>query len=195
MRSKSLLVALLFLVTLFPLQAQQTTDLDQVLDTRYTGGSKAFLELIYRNITYPAAARNSCGIGNLHVEITVSKSGQLRKLDFLNDFGYGVNDEVASILLATKGQWLPGEEEVTVSLSIAFQLFETPKVEGDVTVIAHTGSTSQTDSGCDSNEELIAKLGKAIEKDKAKKVEKLVRELTRRGCFTAEFLALKEAAN
>ena len=78
---------------------------DSLIEAHFTGGFNAFAEHFYRTVNYPAAARESCGIGHLHVRLTLQEGRGLKSIEFLNAFGYGMEQDVGRVLKASVGEW------------------------------------------------------------------------------------------
>lgn len=173
-------------------QAQENDSFGEFLEKYFEGGEEAFLEAVYLNINYPLEARTSCGIGQLHVKIAINPSRGLKEIEFLNPFGLGVEPDVIQVLKKTNSRWKGLGEVREFEFSIGYQLCESPVVNGDVKVRAYSVASECKDSGCLSNESLLLKIKKGIEKEKYNKAEKHWDELIRRGCRSEEFLKLKE---
>ena len=183
MSAKIYLIVLLNLYTLnFYAQNQQTTPADSVafitLDKRYKGGNKAFFTHIAPILKCPQEARENCRLGILLVRLKIRSSGVIDSIIFRNDtpLGMGIEQEVATVLLSTKGQWTRAVEYSMIDFSIAFHE-EKDKPKATVLVTLYSTDGSQQ---CPSNQDLIKDLEKAKKKEQYKKAVTICEDLIRR---------------
>ncbi|MBC6993484.1 hypothetical protein QWY85_16345 [Neolewinella lacunae] len=174
------------------LRAQVSDEFGKFLEDHFEGGEKAFLNQVYSHIRYPRMARENCGIGHLHVRLTLKETGGLQQIDFLNPFGFGVEEDVTNLLMKTNDGWIGTGENKTAEFSISYQIGSHPKFTGDITVSAYKVGSPDEASGCPESREILEKIAKAISKENFKKVRKLAMELLRRGDKTEAFARLQE---
>lgn len=134
---------------------------------------------------YPADARTHCRSGQLLVKVMVSPQGAVQAVTFLNMLGYGIEEEVTSVLMATAGKWNTATESADLLFSIGFELDGIAKINGDMKINAY-GSGAHG-GGCESTEELEAQMDKAIKKGKKDKAMAYCEELLRRNPFSVEY--------
>ncbi|MEZ5059024.1 MAG: hypothetical protein R2879_18475 [Saprospiraceae bacterium] len=163
-----------------------------VLENNYQDGYEAFLNLIYKNIKYPEEARINCGIGVLRTKVTIGAEGKLKAIEFLNNFGFGVDQEVVRILKMTEENWKKSEKDFSFELSIAFQLSEYPNFESMIKVIAYGAGGDNGNSNCFEDQVLIDNLVYHFKKKHKEDVEYFYFELIRRGNQSKEFLDFKK---
>ncbi len=91
---------------------------------------RKLLEYIYKNIKYPAIARENGVEGNVVVQFVVDKDGSINKAKVVRDIGAGCGEEALRVveLMNTKGlKWTPGKQrgravKVQFNLPIKFRL-------------------------------------------------------------------------
>ena len=96
----------------------------------FPGGEKKMLHFIYRNIKYPAEARNKDIYGNLMAQFDVETDGRITNLKVTDDLGGGLNEEVLRILKLVQEmpeKWTPATKDgvairSTYKLPFAYQL-------------------------------------------------------------------------
>ncbi len=174
------------------LHAQVSEAFGKFLEEHFEGGEKAFLNQVYSHIRYPRMARENCGIGHLHVKLTLKETGGLQQIDFLNPFGFGVEEDVTNLLMKTNSGWIEGGENRTTEFSISYQIGSHPEFSGDITMTAYIVGNKDEPSGCPESREILENIAKAISKEKFKKVRQLAMELLRRGDKTEAFSRLQE---
>jgi len=190
--TKLSIIILLFLFCSPKLIGQENDHFGEFLEKYYQGGEKEFLVNVYEKINYPLQARNRCGIGHLHVKLTLNPNKGIKEIEFLNPFGFGVEEDVIQLLKKMNKLWKGLGEIREFEFSIAYQLGERPKIKGDINVVGYSIENPTAPSGCLSSGALLDRIKKAIDKGKYKKVPKLWNELIRRGYRNEEFLSLKE---
>ncbi len=148
------------------------------LDANYKYGCKGLLELFYENINYPALARSKCRIGKLKVKLVISKGGD-PKFEIINELGYGIEHDVTRVLKMTTNNWNKADSSRTLNFTIAYQLGEDPKIEGDIKVTGYSVENPDA-SFCDGNEIVMENLLKLLKKKKYRSALKASEELLRR---------------
>ena len=188
---------LLALATLFSILSlalsvtgQQSNELKSFLDEHYSDGAQSFLEMVYKEIYYPKEARLNCGIGNLHVAVILNPNGQV-EFQLGNQFGYGVDENVMSILQMTTDNWNFVNETERIDFTIAYILTNGPEVDGDVVVRAVGPDRSATDSRCLTNKVLLKNINNAILSERFESGAESYFELIRRGDRSDEFTDIR----
>lgn len=162
---------------------------NEFIEKNYSGGKVEFNKAFYYNVDYPKKARVSCIVGKLLTGITISKEGKIEKVEFYNKLGYGLEETVLVALKATDGNWMESDSIRKLDFVVAFQIGETPKMEGDIKVSAY--NVNGRDYGCIDTDKLLEKISKLINKKKFKKANKICEELLRRNPNSSHFEGLK----
>lgn len=84
-----------------------------------------FLEFIYKNLKYPAAARSARIEGTVITTFLVNIDGTLSNLQIKTPLGYGCDEEALRLikLLEEKGiDWIPGKNEVGEPISVYYTM-------------------------------------------------------------------------
>lgn len=149
------------------------------LDKLYPEGHKVLLDIIYRNIKYPLAARENCRVGTLKTLISIDTTGAIKSVTLVNGLGMGINEEVIRVLKLTSGNWLQGKS-FKYPINFAFRIGKNQKdILGDVVVTALT--SSGPDAGCGVSVATIEKnIKKYQKKGKLGLAKLLYEELLRR---------------
>ncbi|MFK7809700.1 MAG: hypothetical protein AB8F74_17980 [Saprospiraceae bacterium] len=188
----SLIMLLIIGINIQKSEGQNLEKFIDFIDLYYEDGAKSFLKTIYENINYPKEARLNCGIGHLHVRLTINPKNGIDDITFLNPFGFGVEEDVQKTLRITETGWNGAGEKREINFTIAYQLGDQPEIKGEINIMA-VGSNDQSSlSGCKESKTLMKKLKKGIAKGKFKKVSKYWTELIRRGYHNEEFLAIQK---
>ena len=160
------------------------SNIQEVLKNRFNGGFDAFARFFYSQVKYPAEARAECRVGQLLVEVNLSSQGDIIEVQFLNELGKGIEDEVKVILERTKGQWTAASDEAVLRFSIAFNMGKY-QINGDLNVIAY--SATRLGNECEGDAYYEDKLQKALESGKTEKAAGYCEELLRRYPFSKEY--------
>lgn len=94
---------------------------------------KKMLDFIYRNIRYPAIARENGIDGTVVIQFVVSKKGVIQKAKIIRDIGGQCGDEalrVVNLMNEKEGNWIPGRQggkhvKVQFMLPVKFKLATT----------------------------------------------------------------------
>jgi len=162
-----------------------TSNFETVLPAHFVGGIDGFLRHFFEKVKYPADARLNCRSGQLLIKVTVSPKGEVQAVAFLNQLGYGIEEEVESVLKASDGKWNPSSEGAVLFFTIGFELEDVAKIKGDMKINAY-GSGAHGD-GCETTKVIEKQLDKAIMKGKKGKAMAYCEELLRRYPFSAEY--------
>lgn len=161
------------------------SNLAEVLENRFNGGSKPFFQLVYGNIKYPGEARAACRLGQLLVTLSISEQGHIENIQYLNELDYGLEEEVKRVLELTAGRWLPSENSSALYFSVGFHIERTADIKGDLKVTAY--GLSGGDKSCENNQSIEEKLHKAIKKKQSEKALEYCEELLRRDPLSTEY--------
>ena len=106
---------------------------NEPLETRKACSDRNMLEHVYRNLSYPEAAREAGIRGTVVSRFTVSATGEVTNLEIVKDIGGGCGDEVLRVLKSMP-RWTPGMKEgkpvaVTLNLPVRFSLPDYEKAE------------------------------------------------------------------
>jgi protein TonB len=93
-------------------------------------GSKKLLEFIYKNIKYPAIARENGVEGTVVVQFVVEKDGSIEAAKVVRDIGAGCGEEslrVVELMNKKNLKWTPGKQRgravrVQFNLPVKFRL-------------------------------------------------------------------------
>lgn len=192
MKTYIFIIIMLFGLLSTNANAQVNENFEEFVNQYYEGGHEAFLQHVYKQIKYPLDARINCGIGNLHIKLILRPDQGLQVIEYLNNFGLGVHEDVTTILNASNESWKGLGESREIEFSIAYQIDESPVIDGDIKVIAYAASETGGDSGCISSEELLSEVQNWIKKKKYKEIPPYWDELVRRGYKNQAFLDLME---
>jgi len=127
--SKILLLAVLSLLFVFKLQAQDETE--PVLETevmpKFEGGEYAMMMFIYENIKYPYLARENGISGLVVISYVVNEDGSLTDFVVKRDIGGGCGEEALRVVKKMQGKWTPGYQDgeavrVAYNLPVRFKL-------------------------------------------------------------------------
>jgi len=196
---KYLIILGLFFVN--PIFAQQTTTVSEsrntqitnLLDYRFTGGTYTFEKLFNQTVTYPEAARHNCVQGIIIASFTVTCDGQLGFVTIKNPLHYGIDDEVKKFFISTNGHWNKCHDKKYEHFEIPIQF----KLEG---------TESLTDEGlftfegknpgyvCNGEAYYLEKAKKYLDKGKGKKAISYLDILIRFDPFNSEYFKLKKQA-
>lgn len=98
-------------------------------EEKWTCTQQAMLSFVYRQIKYPAIARENGVQGTVVISFVIDEEGQLTDVEMLRDIGAGCGEEVLRIieLLNTQLNWSPGKQrgipvKVRVNLPVKFKL-------------------------------------------------------------------------
>jgi hypothetical protein len=180
---KTYLIVLLNLYALHafaqnPSQASLDSAVFKTIDTRYKGGYKAFFTVLGETLRCPKEAVENCRWGIVLVRLKIRPSGVIDSVIFKNDIplGMGIEEEIAAVLLTTKGKWTRAVEYETIDFSIAFHEDEDKPQATMLVTISKYGAIAD----CPSNDELIKHLERAKKKAQYKKAILLCEDLIRR---------------
>ena len=67
------------------------------------GVVRFFIEEMIKTIKYPNQARTNCRVGQLKTRIVLTETGELEKIEFLNELGSGIEETVEKAIKKTKG--------------------------------------------------------------------------------------------
>ncbi|MEM1123279.1 MAG: energy transducer TonB, partial [Bacteroidota bacterium] len=177
---KNVFFSIIFLLLYGICSGQPIDKFASNLDKLYPEGHKAFLNVIYQNVKYPAPARENCRVGKLKTLVSIDTSGAVKSVSLVNRLGMGIDEEVVRVLELTSGNWLKGRS-LKYPINFAFRIGDNQKdIEGDIVVTA-LGIGRRPDGGCSVPIETIEKEIKKYEKKgKFKEVGLLYEELLRR---------------
>jgi protein TonB len=109
-----------FVITIFQLHAQSTTDSTVTTDRNMIydivdvapepiGGMKVFYQIVTKNINYPAEARQKNITGKVFVEFVVEKDGKIlsENVKVARSVHQSLDEEAVRIILLTS-PWQPG---------------------------------------------------------------------------------------
>lgn len=95
-------------------------DVKMEKQARKSCAEKAMLEFVYKNIKYPALAKDSGIEGMVVINFIVDKSGELRDFNIRRDIGGGTGQEAIRVLKLMPN-WIPGKrkgEAVNISYNL-----------------------------------------------------------------------------
>ena len=75
---------------------------------RESCAQRALVEFIYRNLKYPALAKENRVVGTVVVTFVVETDGTLSDIRVVRDIGSGCGEEAARVVELSDGQWVPG---------------------------------------------------------------------------------------
>ncbi len=95
-------------------------------DDKKACSQQKMLEFIYKNITYPKAARDAGKEGIVVASFVVDKQGDLQDVEILREIGFGTSEEVLGII-SKMPNWIPGRQngsvvKVRYNLPVKFKL-------------------------------------------------------------------------
>jgi len=98
-------------------------------EAKWSCTQQEMLQFVYKNINYPAVARENGVEGNVVAAFVIDQEGQLTQLELLRDIGAGCGEEVKRIvgLMNKQLDWSPGRQQgrpvkVRVTLPVRFKL-------------------------------------------------------------------------
>ena len=110
---------------------KETTGTDEVFQVveempEFPGGQQKMLEFIYKNIKYPAAAREEGLEGLVVIRFVVDKEGNTKDHEIVRGGGGGMGEEALRVV-KTMPQWKPGKQKgkkvaVSYNLPVRFKL-------------------------------------------------------------------------
>ncbi|MEQ8549170.1 MAG: hypothetical protein RIC03_14750 [Cyclobacteriaceae bacterium] len=138
-----------------------------ILDSCFQGGAKNFYQLIGENLKYED--RPKVGLSILYWEIN---KGQIQNVSVLNSLGESTTKELKRVLQLTENNWTVKEEVVKCFLPIKFKIggsdyFVDPYPQHYLKEVGVSGYGGFA-SSITSDEQLISKMNKFIEKGKYK---------------------------
>ena len=79
----------------------------------FPGGVSELYQYIFRNIKYPADAREKGITGTVIVTFVVNKSGKIGDIRTETNLGYGLEEEVINLFtkMSQETQWTPGVKD------------------------------------------------------------------------------------
>ena len=167
-----------------------------VVDSRYEGGSDAFIELFNKEVKYPMEAINNCRVGLSKIKFTISQKGKLEAVELSNPLGFDIDKTLNHFFELTKGNWKKWARTSEVEMTVGFRLpinMESYNPEADLVVSFQSGFNRSTATvGCRGDEKNIKKMQKYIKKKKYKKAKPYVEEMLRRFPDNEEFLEYKK---
>jgi len=148
------------------------------LEEHYIGGEQAFLNYIYQHINYPPSARDNCTMGFVKINLPIEKSGEIGEINFYNQLGNGIEQEIARLLTTTLGSWKTSSEERNIELLFNWRINE-DAVGGMINIAAGV-----PDAFCESTQRLEKMMKKFVKKNKYKKARSVLNELKNRDPYT-----------
>lgn len=111
-------------------ECEELAEYDDLTEVR-TCAQKAMLQFIYKNIKYPAEARETGISGTVVVRYVVAKDGSIQEAEVTREIGGGCGDEALRVV-EMMPDWLPGVQggravSVYYNLPIKFGLTKTKK--------------------------------------------------------------------
>lgn len=188
---KIFLITLLFLA--FSIngftQDKETDSLEMFLDEFYEGGEREFLELIYKNVKFPAEARGNCISGVSSMTVTFGKRGRMISIQQKYPLGGGLQQEVSRVTKLTMNNWKSHTEDTSFTFTIAFMVGERDKLKADVRVITYGMPEYER---CPTTKQFEKKLSKALNKGKYTEAKEYCEQLLQRHPFSKTYLAQYE---
>lgn len=115
----TLLISLLFLITIGPVSTQQdSTMTEEILDSvepvermpSFPGGQEAMYKFIYTELRYPADAKRFGISGSVITQFTVAADGEMEDIKVVKGLGYGCDEEALRVVtvMQEKYAWNSG---------------------------------------------------------------------------------------
>lgn len=191
MKHLFLIFSILFSTSLFT-QAQEVPpkvprdSTNAFLNAHYGGGTRGFLENVYKNINYPLASRNNCNSGILIAKLTFGQNGQITNLTFYNPLDDDLEEEVTRIINLTAKGWKSSVAGKSFIISFSFLVGVREKLDGYINVTAEVLNSD----GCETTKQLQRKLNRAVKKEKYEKALTYCIEILRRNPWSEEHIKL-----
>ena len=170
-----------------------------IVDSRYEGGSDAFIELFNKEVKYPMEAVENCRVGLSSIKFTISQEGKLEFVKLSNPLGFGIDKTLNHFFEKTKGNWKKWARSSEVELTVGFRIpinMQSYNPEADLVVSYQSGFDRSTASvGCGGDERNMKKLRKYMKKKKYKKARPYLEEMLRRFPDNEELLEFKKTSN
>jgi hypothetical protein len=158
---------------------------DKTLNGSYKTGEEGFFRYMSLTLRYPAKARTNGVMGLSVFAFKVNCDNKPYSLQFKTKLGFGIEEEIESLIKKTEGHWLPCSERDTVgwiNVKVGFTINGLYNPEDSFIVL-----TAHGDFPGVSDDTLINDLRKATEKNKTKNMRAALTKLVMRFPYNQEY--------
>lgn len=162
------------------------------MNKRYSNGKDGFLKDIAKEINCPKKARENCIVGYSILNFRIDAQGLIKDIEFVNQMGFGIDEEVIRSLNSTSGKWLEAGEDTKFQLPILFLLSNKKIGKYGCESLIVISAYSSANSNCKeilSDDELLKKAEKleSSKKKNSKQLLKAYEDLARRFPFDKSY--------